>query len=126
MNKELKGLETIIGKENIKKVLTYVKIRIEQLFDILFGDKDILFDNIGNIEFQIIDCFTLISELYTFARIFKSDFNNIIVFEGEAHIYMLSEFFKIIESEFIYHYISYPYKPQCVEAIPFDKFFLDV
>jgi len=127
LNKELKGLETIIGKENIKKVLTSVKIRIEQLFDILFDDKDIiLFDNIGNIEFQIIDCFTLISELYTFARIFKSDFNNIIVFEGESHIYMLSEFFKIIESEFIYHYISYPHKPQCVQAIPFDKFFLDV
>ena len=127
LNKELTGLEQIINKENIKKIFMFVRKQIEELFDILYQEEEkVLFGDIPLIQFKFINCITLISELYTLARIFKPEINNIIVFEGVGHIDILVQFLRIVDSDLFYYYQSYQDKPQCVEAIPFDKFFLEL
>ena len=122
INKEIKQLK----KEDLKKILNIFYEKSDSILDVLFSENYFMtLDKMNEHAFSILLIITALAELYTIARLMKPEFKNIIVYSGNQHSNILTEYLISLDFKIDYQDLSGLNEEtlQCVNAIPFDYYF---
>ena len=126
LSKQIRKLEKLIGRPKLLELLEIVMKSIRELFDAIWtNDHFISLQQFKQYGFELIIPITCINELYVFARMMKPDFQNIVLYEGRAHIDFLCKFFKCLNFNVIYENTDGENAPtyKCTKVVPFDWYF---
>jgi hypothetical protein len=122
INKEIKQLK----KEDLKKILNIFYEKSDSILKVLYSENYFMtLDKMNEHAFSILFIITALAELYTIARLMKPEFKNIIVYSGNQHSSILTEYLISLDFKIDYQDLSGLNEEtlQCVNAIPFDNYF---